>query len=82
MRIYTLTETTHTRIIGAQSAITTPILFFAASKQETMNFLQKRNISAPQSDATNVFKSITSWKEFMPLESSYMNTHYGFCWNN
>jgi hypothetical protein len=42
MRIYTLTETTHTRIIGAQSAITTPILFFAASKQVDHDFSSKK----------------------------------------
>jgi hypothetical protein len=70
-------------MIGAQSAITTPILFFAAYKQVHHEFsYEQHNVSATKSYVTTVIKFITLWKEFMPLESRYMDIHYGFCWIN
>lgn len=34
-----INKTNHTRIIGAQTAITTPILFFAANENSTSYFV-------------------------------------------
>lgn len=64
----------HTRIIGAQRAITTPILFFAAKEKGT----NTNHLVEPE----HIFNSVcavTLRKELMPLESSYWNSHDIFC---
>jgi hypothetical protein len=45
---------------------------------EPFFFLNETNIL----NARHIFMTITTRKKLMPLESSYLNLHYGFCWTH
>lgn len=67
-------------MIGAQSAITTPILFLAATgnhKRASNKLSIIENISL-----SYLVKIITAGKKLVPLVDRYMNTHDSFCWAN
>jgi hypothetical protein len=67
----------HTRIIGAQCAMTTPILLFPANRKKYEHnfrkcFKKERNI------ASSIRNTIR--EKLIPLECPDQFSHYIFCW--
>lgn len=77
---------TLTRITGAQSAITTPMLFFAANIQGLNNQKKRLQILYQYNCVFYMFllqiivMLTTFGKKFMPLITWYMNFHDSIGW--
>lgn len=67
----------HTRMIGAQSAITIPILLFPAD-------CRTKRISTCSNCwyKNHHFRRHTVWEKLMPLKRPYWLLHYIFCWSH